>query len=133
MTRKPLSWKARHYSKDGVTRYCAPACGHDCTLVEHANAHTSAKALADRLNGAGSGWRPVVWENLGWHCKVEHNNRMMLYQFGPRQFWADLIVNGQQFQYTARGPHAAIRGLVGEARSHSKHINAALTGYGFPL
>lgn len=45
-------------------RYCSPACGHGCTITEHDAAVKKAKALA-RL--CGKGWKPRVWENMGWH------------------------------------------------------------------
>lgn len=57
---KTLSWKARLCG--GV--FCAPACGRGCTKAEYDEACRRARALARVL---GRGWKPRVWENLGWH------------------------------------------------------------------
>lgn len=48
--------------------FCSPACGANCTAEEHNRAQDGARALAERL---GPAWRPVVWENLGWHYKAQ--------------------------------------------------------------
>lgn len=57
---RPLSWRPR---RRGDT-YCAPACGHGCKRAAFEAAERKAKRLAAKL---GKGWRPRVWENLGWH------------------------------------------------------------------
>lgn len=44
--------------------YCSPLCGGGCTLAAFNRANKEAGALAKRL---GPGWKPEVWENLGWH------------------------------------------------------------------
>lgn len=58
-----LSWKARRRG----ALYCAPACGGGCTRAAYERAVSESKKLAKHL---GKGWRPEVWENLGWHWKV---------------------------------------------------------------
>jgi len=61
---KPLSWIP-------VVRgaiYCSPACGHQCTKSAFDKATHDAEALVKKL---GLGWKPRVWENLGWHyCAI---------------------------------------------------------------
>lgn len=47
--------------------YCSPACGLGCTHAEFMTATRKAKALVKRL---GAGWKPRVWENLGWHYEA---------------------------------------------------------------
>lgn len=56
----PLSWKPKASGKV----YCAPACGRGCTRAEYNAATRRVHALCKRL---GRGWKPHVWENLGWH------------------------------------------------------------------
>lgn len=59
-----------HFEQPPVKRgpiYCAPWCGASCTWADFQEATKSAKALAKSL---GSGWTPVVSENMGWHYKV---------------------------------------------------------------
>lgn len=57
--------------------YCSPGCGLRCTKAAHDAATTEAAQLAASL---GEGWKPVVWENCGWHfsaskgCTAIHRN-----------------------------------------------------------
>jgi hypothetical protein len=48
--------------------YCSSACGSGCTVREHQRAVRDADALVKKLRGTG--WRAVVWENLGWHFRA---------------------------------------------------------------
>jgi hypothetical protein len=59
-----LSWEPRRV----LNRYCAPACGRGCTWQEYQHAVASADELVKQMKG--SGWEPVVWENIGWHWKI---------------------------------------------------------------
>lgn len=47
--------------------YCSPRCGGKCKHADFVKAGRDAARLAARL---GPRWRPVVWENLGWHWIV---------------------------------------------------------------
>ena len=58
-----LSWKPVRRGK----RYCSPACGRGCTKAAHNSAVYQSRRLAKRL---GEGWKPGIWENLGWHYSV---------------------------------------------------------------
>lgn len=49
-------------------RYCSPACGAGCKKAAHTKAVRAAAGLAQEL---GPGWKPVVFENLGWHYRAE--------------------------------------------------------------
>jgi hypothetical protein len=60
---KERDWKPARRGKT----YCSPACGMGCTETAHCNAVNESKALAKRM---GKGWKPRVWENLGWHYAV---------------------------------------------------------------
>jgi hypothetical protein len=48
--------------------YCSPACGGRCKKAEFDRVSEQAGVLAAQL---GSGWMPIVWENLGWHFQVK--------------------------------------------------------------
>ncbi|PAL23573.1 hypothetical protein CD928_05765 [Sphingopyxis sp. GW247-27LB] len=54
-------------SDDG-TVYCSPRCGHKCSKMAFDVATRNCAALAARM---GDGWKPHVWENSGWHYRVE--------------------------------------------------------------
>jgi hypothetical protein len=43
---------------------CADWCGGGCTQEQYAQAVQAADKLVQQL---GEGWRPEVYENLGWH------------------------------------------------------------------
>jgi len=58
-TARRLSWKpVRRGDID-----CSPACGAGCTYAEYLEAVEAAEKLAKKLPG----FKPRVWENLGWH------------------------------------------------------------------
>ena len=75
--RKPLSWKPRLQGEI----YCSPACGGGCTKVAHDAAKKQASELAKQL---GKGWKPHVWENLGWFAKaISSCGRIKVYHPDP--------------------------------------------------
>lgn len=47
--------------------FCSPGCGRGCTWMEHEQALEDAHRLA---KGLGPGWKPEVWENMGWHFRA---------------------------------------------------------------
>lgn len=51
--------------------YCSSACGGGCTKKAHEKAVRESDKLAKTL---GKGWKPRVWENLGWHWQVIKGN-----------------------------------------------------------
>ncbi|EOZ8645590.1 hypothetical protein ACQWTT_001341 [Acinetobacter baumannii] len=48
--------------------YCSPACGGKCKKAAYDKAVAESNEIAQIL---GEGWVPTVFENLGWHWKVE--------------------------------------------------------------
>ncbi len=46
---------------------CSKWCGHGCTQREFDAAVKRAEHMVRVL---GPSWRPVVWENMGWHAKA---------------------------------------------------------------
>lgn len=56
-----LSWTPRRVGPV----YCSPACGGKCRHADYLKAKETAAYMVKAL---GSGWRPRVWENLGWHA-----------------------------------------------------------------
>lgn len=46
--------------------YCSPACGSGCTYAGYLDARKRAERMAKQLPG----FKPRVWENLGWHYAV---------------------------------------------------------------
>jgi hypothetical protein len=93
--RRQLSWRP---VRNGAV-FCAPACGRGCTHAEYVHAISNAAVVAKTL---GPGWKPHVWENLGWFYAVEHVTGMKVHCLpavvdGPAGvFWADITIDGRQ-------------------------------------
>lgn len=49
--------------------YCSRGCGAYCLKTAHDRARKEARALVSDL---GPGWKPSVWENMGWHYSVSN-------------------------------------------------------------
>lgn len=108
-----LSWKP--VRRGSV--YCAPACGGRCTYIAYLKASEKARKLAKRL---GKGWKPHVWENLGWHYKV-------IFKTGTLSVHSDnsawLEVEGRQWiEDEATTPELNVIKAIEAARSHAKLI-----------
>lgn len=80
---KKLSWTPVRRGKV----YCSPACGGDCTWAAHYSATRNAAALAKRC---GPAFKPVVWENLGWHYRAETEDRRVTIRQYAGQYQADV-------------------------------------------
>lgn len=48
-------------------RKCAKWCGRGCTVGMYLDAKEKGAALAKKL---GKGWKPRIFENLGWHYEA---------------------------------------------------------------
>lgn len=60
--------------------YCAPLCGGSCTWSAYQRAKSNARVLAKEL---GTGWKPRVHENLGWHFFATHDSGCCtVYRYG---------------------------------------------------
>lgn len=70
-------------------RYCSPSCGGGCTWKEYQQAVRDADQLVKQLRGEG--WKPVVWENLGWHFQAVS---------GPVQVYGDRRGPGGKLRYS---------------------------------
>jgi hypothetical protein len=75
------SWRP----KANGTRYCAPACGRGCTRAEYDAAVANAAALVKRLRGTG--WKPLVFENMGWHWRAVSGPVQVYPTDGGTKFW----------------------------------------------
>lgn len=118
-----LSWMPKAYDKDG-SRYCSPACGHDCMAMDFINATKFATELATKM---GPGWRPRVWENLGWHWEVEHPAAGVdVARHTRRSYWARIMVDGRQYQFTASSAKRAVDMLVRQMADHADALKGRI-------
>lgn len=118
---KQLSWKA---VRRGAT-YCSPGCGAKCTWEKYQHAKRMARALAKRL---GPGWKPEVWENMGWHWKAAGPGGALVYDQGiyggGPHYWCSIPPGVVQFQGVGKTPEAAFR----RARKAVERAAKALAG-----
>lgn len=122
--KRRLSWKP-------VRRgdiYCAPACGNGCTYQAYLNAVAAAKQLAKELPG----FKPHVWENLGWHYSaVALGSRVSVYNnFGSYNVLANLVnPHAGDFAWgnvTARSAQKAVQKLSANLRREIRKMQLML-------
>jgi len=110
--KRKASWKPVTYTYENVPRYCSPACGRHCTWAEYRKTQAKTEKLA-RILGIDR-WNVVLWENLGWHGKVElktHPN-VTIQRRLPNSYLADAVVPDERQAYSfGKSPRAALRSL----------------------
>lgn len=89
--------------------YCSSACGNDCKFLEYRGAVDAANRLSVRL---GKGWKPRVWENLGWHYAAGRGSAGV-YPCS-NGYWASVSV-GKQFMGRSANPRRAFLAALREA------------------
>lgn len=125
-----LSWEPRLNGKT----YCAPACGGGCTKVAYDKAVADAGALVSRLRGKD--WKPVVWENLGWHYKAVSGPVQVYSSRGSGKFWCmvgcnpEHNVGGAGFWSAPhkefKDPNRAVRHAMSYVYAFTDRINQTL-------
>lgn len=122
--------------------YCSPACGGEtkwgCTWAEYQAAKRAAKALCDRI---GKGWRPRVWENLGWHysaispcgrLKVHPSTSCRCHGKGTvtsyTAFLGEADSPGGRWTGQSRSPKRAVALAVEEGRRALDEVNSLVEG-----
>lgn len=116
-----LSWKPK---RNGDV-YCSPACGGKCTWAAYQKAKRGAAALAKTM---GPGWKPKVWENLGWHFKVVRGDGGSVYSLdrGGHEHWADIHIFGDQYSAYHSDPKVAFERAEKSAMLHLFALAEAL-------
>lgn len=129
-TVKKLSWKAVRRGEV----YCAPACGGGCTRGAFELATKRAAALVQRM---GKGWKPDVWENLGWHYAViSPCGRIKLhvshYPLPPlvtyTAFLGEKDSGGGTWVAHSEIPKAAVQAVIAKAKASLARMGATLVG-----
>ena len=129
MSARKLSWKP--VSRGAV--YCSPGCGRGCTYKEFIDANAAADELVELL---GPGWKPRVWENMGWYyCAVSLDGHMKVHpgcnESRPTYytaFFGDIAAGGRWVE-NAKTPKAAIRKVLYLARSDRDEIQGCIDSY----
>lgn len=110
-----LSWKPVWKGKT----FCAPGCGRGCTRAEYKYAADCARSLALSM---GKGWKPKVWENLGWHWSAEKGGLKLhpIYVGGRVTGYTAYLGEpnsaGGRWASYGRKPASAIRNVIREAK-----------------
>lgn len=113
----------------GKLIYCGDRCGRGCTLDEYESAVTAANKLVAALP---EGFKPRIWENLGWHHEavktVSSDSRISIRDqtHSEGNYSADSRVAGRQFMSFGRTPVEALNQLIGVAWSKITTETAAL-------
>lgn len=122
---------SERYNLGPVTRgdvYCSPWCGAKCTKAAFEDSTAKADALCAQM---GAGWKPRVWENMGWYYSIQ-KGCVTIRQDGDRySAWIEprLEAAGRtmvQFIEYADTPEDALGFATQAARTHVARLNHAL-------
>lgn len=103
--------------------YCSPACGGQCTFAAYQKATKDAARIAAKL---GDGWKPRVWENLGWHFKVVRGKAIVHKSFdGTYQSECD-----GRFWERGATPQAAVDAMCAAIRAAVNDLSKILAEVG---
>lgn len=110
------SWKPKRTGEI----YCSPACGANCTRADYDAAKREAKALANAFGASGfePNWKPLVWENLGWHWSIvsaEIEVHALKSDGKVTGYYASSVKDGS-WRSCSRSPKGAIRNMLAKAR-----------------
>lgn len=99
-------------------RYCSPACGAGCTLSQYEKAVSDSKKLAKSM---GNGWSTYVWENMGWHWRVE-KGKIEIYP-SPSEGFSVFVQTTPQFIVKGSNPKKALADALKELDQHIEKLN----------
>lgn len=107
--------------------YCSPACGGACRRAAFDRAVGESRELARRM---GPGWRPDVWENLGWHYAVHKGKARVVPVTTGGHILGDWTIVGYRAHISsavdvserASDPENALGFAVQSARGKSRQI-----------
>ena len=103
--------------------YCSPACGANCTKVAYDTAQKMGTALAKKL---GKGWKPHVWENMGWFYKAEKGDVSVRDSRSGFSYTAYFNTDVQQFIGEGDDPKDAVADALAEAEAAMVTIERAV-------
>ncbi len=117
--------------------YCSPACGGDCTFVDFSLANANAQLLCNRLDESTrfKGWKPHVWENLGWHFQASSPcGRISVYRhsYGKKFHYTAYLGAPQsgcgKWVHSANTPEQAIKMVIAMAKEEFAELKAQFDG-----
>lgn len=83
---------------------------------------------AKLARGLGRGWKPNVWENLGWHWEAVNaaGVGLRVRQFSRRNFWCT-TESGAQYHAVATTARSAVDKVLTEMHDHVRRIEDTLS------
>lgn len=97
--------------------YCSAGCGYGCTWSDYVRVTAKAKRLAGLC---GEGFKPEVWENLGWHFKaVNEARRVEVWRRSSCEFQAVIAKHWSAYGKT---PQEAMEAAYVEIRAAIKDL-----------
>lgn len=111
--------------------YCSPACGRGCTKAEYDRAVKRADKLAKKL---GPGWKPEVFENLGWFSMATSPcGRITVHPPDTAEGYYDAFLNkagevGGLWTVSASTPKQAVAKVIEAGKRHLAEIQAIMEG-----
>lgn len=116
-----LSWKP---IRNGA-EYCSPACGGGRTHAAYMRAQREAAALCKQFPG----FKPRVWENVGWHWGIV-NNGVFIHPCTPHHFHAGIIpgvlATGRTARSALRNMEKYLKRKVTEHTARLSQVKAAM-------
>lgn len=133
---KPVKRDWTPVLRDGV--YCSPACGGGKGVCDKSKYDLAVKKSNELAKKMGDGWKPYVWENLGWFYKVTKGK---LEVYGQRGDYSIFLQTTPQFVLHHKNPMTgaklALKGLDNLITTLQKDRKAAtlciLLAFGFLL
>jgi hypothetical protein len=124
--KEALSWEPVHKGEI----YCSPACGHGCKKEEYRDALELAHALVRKL---GKGWKPRVWENIGWHYEARTLDEKMSVSplVSVPGFHSFLGSGGPGGRWVGHGgtPQEAVAEALAKAKAEAHEILEIIASY----
>lgn len=106
--------------------YCSPGCGARCTKDAHDEARRNAALLVSAM---GPGWKPRVWENLGWHFEARLDSSEVECHVMPpnrnRDRYTCFLNTNPQFVVMAGTPNEAVAEALRMLSNHVDNLNRA--------
>ena len=92
--------------------FCSPACGggaRTCSQEKFDLAKKRAEELAELM---GPGWEPIVYENLGWHYRVECGLLEVISPYKPGGSYTAWVQTRPQYSAHHADPRVAMRDAI---------------------
>lgn len=123
MKMRDIDWTPVRSTVGGKDFFCSPRCGCGCTMADYNKAVSTSSKAARKM---GRGWKPEVWENMGWHwCIVKGVAKIHPGATGMKRGGYTAYINSAH-QTLGRGstPAKALAAGIAEASQRARKVLA---------